>query len=223
MATGPLPAVPATIRCTCLFGIGADTAAITRFFITYTGSAPTAGQLNTFAAAIGTAFGAHLASLMDNDSELLDVTCEDLSTNTSPSGTAAPAISGTRGAAELDGAACMVIGYEQARRYRGGHARGYWRLGVQGDLSGPQTWDSTFLGLVETGIGAFVSAVVAAGWAGAGSLTQSQVSYFEGFTVVINPETGRARNVPNKRAAAVINTITAFAPRARVGSQRRRN
>jgi hypothetical protein len=49
------------------------------------------------------------------------------------------------------------------------------------------------------------------------------VSYYNGFTVVTNPTTGRARNVPTLRGTPVVDTVTGIVARVQVGSQRRRN
>ena len=218
----PLPVVPQTIKCDLVFTIGVDLTALTRFYVTYTGSAPDAAELNTFAGAIGTAWVDELKAYTDDSSSLDAVYTVDLSSATSPQGAAGVGVAGTRGAAFLSADSAVVITYDQTRRYRGGHARGYWRLGVEGDLLNAQEWTTAFIGDVLTQIEAFFAAVLAAGWSGAGSLSQSQVSYFEGFTVVISPTTGRARNVPTKRVSALVNSITGYVVRPRVGSQRRR-
>jgi hypothetical protein len=222
MATGPLPAAPATVKCDLVFAIGADLTALTRFYITYSGSAPTAAELVTFAIAIGTAWDNDLKAYTDDDTTLETVECIDLSSDTSPSGEASIGAVGTLSGAYLPADAAMVITYDQPRRYRGGHARGYWRQGVQADLQSPQEWTSGFVSTMTTQIEAFFAAVLAAGWSGGGSLVQSQVSYFAGFTVVTSPITGRARNIPTKRATPVLNTISGYTPRLRIGSQRRR-
>jgi hypothetical protein len=222
MPTGPLPVVASTIKCELILSIGSDLTALTRFFITYSGTAPTGAELITFATSIATAYNVDIAGSVDTDTTLTEVICTDLSSATSPTGVASVSHVGSLGGTYLPADAAMVISYEQPRRYRGGHARGYWRVGVQASQATPQTWGAGFMSSMTTDIGLFFTAVFAAGWSGAGSLSLVQVSYFSGFTVVTNPLTGRARNVPTKRVAAVTNTVSSYVVRARIGSQRRR-
>ncbi|MGH9123011.1 MAG: hypothetical protein ACRDYC_13890, partial [Acidimicrobiales bacterium] len=54
----------------------------------------------------------------------------------------------------------------------------------------------------------------------------SSISYYKGFTSVLNPVTGRTRDVPKVRAGAdlpvPIDTVTALIVNPKPGSQRRR-
>jgi len=221
-AVAPLPDVAGVIRCTLEFAMGSKTGVITRFFIKYDGTAPTNAQLTTFAGSIRAAVNTNLKSLMQGSIDLIEVDCVDLSSTSGAIGSDATAVVGTRAGVVLTSNAAVVVSYEIARRYRGGHPRGYWPFGVEGDLQTAQTWNTTLTGAVKTGIDAFFTAVVAAGWTGSGTLTHVNVSYFHGSHVVTNPTTGRARNVPDLRATPLVNDVLSTIARTAVGSQRRR-
>jgi hypothetical protein len=116
-----------------------------------------------------------------------------------------------------------MIQFNIARRYRGGKPKIFLPAGVAADISNTNTWGSTFLATANTDWAAFAAAVLAAGWTGAGTLTHVNVSYYTGFTVVTNPVTHRARNVPTLRGAPVVDTVISYAAEVDIASQRRRN
>jgi hypothetical protein len=217
-----LPDASGVVRVTLQLGMGGQPNNITRFFIHYTGTAPSTSDLNTFATAIRTAFGTNLKSLMTTAYQLTSVTALDLSTTSSPVGSDSTAVSGTRAGANIPASAAVVTSYKIARRYRGGHPRGYWPFGVTTDLGTEQQWGSSFTGSVKTGIDAFYTAVLAAGWSGAGTITHVNVSYFHGSHVVIDPVTGRATNVPDQRGTPVVDNVTSVLVPLNIGTQRRR-
>lgn len=218
-----LPAVTSTIMVALNMSTGLGSPQVTRFFTTYTGTAPTVAQANTFAAAISTAWGTNVAPLKNANGGLLSVDVVDLSSPTSAVGSHVGTVSGSRAGTEPEASISMVSSYTIGRRYRGGHPRGYWPLGSTADIANPRTWAGAFVTAVDTGLAAFFTAVNAAGWTGAGTLTHSNVSYYSGFTVVTSPTTGRARNVPKLRVGGpTIDTVTAINARSSVGLQRRR-
>jgi hypothetical protein len=218
-----LPAVNQVIRTALVGQQGLDADVVTRFYHSYTGTAPTDAQLVTFATTIGTAWNTDLASLHGMQYTLNQVECIDLSSATSAIGTAAVSHTGTRSGAKLPGSACMVTSYTIARRYRGGHPRGYWSMGTDAEIADQQHWTSAFVTAVDTGVTAFFAAIAAGGWTGAGTIQQVNVSYYHNFTVVTNPITGRARNVPTLRGTPLQDAVTAYVARSSIGSQRRRN
>lgn len=220
MAT--LPDASGVIRVDCKLFIGIDANCLTRFFIHYDGSAPSASDLTTLAGAIRTAFNTNLKALVFSSNQLTQVTCTDLTTVSGAVGVDSTAVTGTRAGSALPASASTVVSYKISRRFRGGHARGYWPFGVAGDMSGEQNWGSTFTSSVKTGIDAFFTAVLAAGWSGAGAVTHVNVSYYHGSHVVTNPATGRARNVPDLRATPLVGQVIARNVVAGIGSQRRR-
>lgn len=218
-----LPDVAGVVRCGLNMATGIGSPEFTRFYIKYSGTAPAVTDLNTFAASISAAWGTDLASLKSTEGGLLSVVCEDLTSPTAAVGEHVGTVSGTRAGADPQAGQCMVTSYEIARRYRGGHPRGYWPFGVAGDVATAQVWSSAFVTATNTGMAAFFAAILAAGWAAAGTLTHVNVSYYYKFLVVISPTTGRARNVPSLRVGGPItDTVTSIIARSSIGTQRRR-
>jgi hypothetical protein len=195
---------------------------LSRFYIQYTGTAPVNSDLAAFDTAIDTAYNTNVKPLASVDVELLAVNSIDLSTSTSAVDTKAVTRIGTRAGAILPAQICVVQSYIVARRYRGGHPRGYWPLGTQPDMLTPSQWSSTAITAFDNGLDAFFTAIFAAGWAGAGTLSHVNVSYYSGFTVVTNPITHRARNVPTLRVTPLVDPITSTTTRQSIGTQRRR-
>lgn len=216
-----LPNVPNVIRNVLKFTTGEDLKAAIRFFLAYTGSAPTNAELATFAAGIGTAFAAQLLGLGSDSTGLQTVTSTDLTSSTSGEGAASPEVVCTRGATINTSDACLLEGLHVNRRYRGGHPRIYWPFGVQGDLQDGQTWTSDFLSECITALDDFYSAVLALTWSGGSITNRVNVSYYSGFTVH-DGITGRARNVSTPRGSAIVDIVPESFVRTGIASQRRR-
>jgi hypothetical protein len=217
-----LPAVPSVLDVSLKWSYGSDVDVISRFFIQYSGTAPTAGQLDTFCAAVGAEEATEFAALRHSTTESLECTAVDLTSETSAQGTAVLSTVGTLSGVALPADNCALVSYEINRRYRGGHPRGYWPFGSSTEINSPQLWSSGFVTTFGTNVASFFSAILGDGWSGAGTLLHVNVSRFEGFTVVTNPVTGRARNIPKVRTTPLIDTVTALVARQQIASQRRR-
>lgn len=218
-----LPPAASVLRIRLKGALGDLTDVGTRFYMKYGGTAPTNAQLNTFATAVGTAWASNIAPLTGDDYTLTEVDVEDLTSATAAIGVATVSHIGTRSGSQLPASTVMVIAYAIDRRYRGGHPRGYWNYGVEADLATPQTWTSGFIASAGPDTVNFINAVAAAGWSGAGTLSQVSVSYYSGFVASENPITGRWRNIPKPRVATVVDDVVGVTARTRVGSQRKRN
>lgn len=218
-----LPPAVGVIKIVEELGIGPDAHAINRFFVNYSGTPPTDAQLNTYAGAISTSWGSHIAPLCSNDVSLLAVDCEDLSSSTGAVGRHSGIVSGSRTGSPLPPAACAVIREAINRRYRGGKPKVFLPGGVAADIAGGGVWSGTFATAVAGGWGTHINDIEGAGWAGAGTIIPVSVSYYAGFTVVVSGTTGRARNVPTRRVTPVQDAITGYTCDTLIGSQRRRN
>jgi hypothetical protein len=219
----PLPAVNKVVKVDFIHQYGADNDVMSRMFFSYATTAPSNADLATWGAAIGLAWSDNCAALAAAEIVALSQTnLVDLTSDTSASAEVATNYGGTRTGSSLTADSCAVVGYSMARRYRGGHPRGYWPFGVEGDLNSPGSWESGFVSAVSTGVNDMVTDIIAAAWAGAGAIHQVNVSYYTGFTVVISPTTGRARNLPTPRVTPLQNNIIDSVCRVRIGSQRRR-
>ncbi len=218
-----LPDVPGVVR-TALSGTFASGQVwLTRYYMHYTGTAPTNAQLATYDAAAVTAYGADLKSLVDSDRVLTQVESVDLTSPTSAVDITAASVAGSGSSTlELPAQIAVVTSYEIARRYRGGHPRGYWPFGATANILSPGQWTAAFVASALTGFNSYFSAIVGAGWTGAGTITHVNVSYYEGFTVVTSPTTGRARNVPTLRGTPLVDTVNSVVVRQSFGTQRRR-
>jgi hypothetical protein len=217
-----LPAVPKVLRVALTGTMTGSSPWLTRFYLQYTGTAPTNAQLITLCGTMATAYNADLKSLAHADVVMTGQDIIDLSSPTSAVAIDTFAGTGTRAGTVNPAQACLVLSYEIARRYRGGHPRGYWPFGDASDLTDPGHWTGAFTSACATGFASFFAAMVAGGWTGAGTITQVNVSYYSGFTVVTSPTTGRARNVPTLRVTPLIDAVTSIVPRTSVGTQRRR-
>lgn len=194
---------------------------INRFFLSYSGTAPTDADLATFAASIGSEFGSHLVGLMSPAYELTQVKVEDLTSATAAVGEADPTQTGTRTGSAIGIQVAAVLSEEIARRYRGGHPRLYFPFGTVTDLADEQAWTTGFQAAVPTAWAAFLSAVGGDGWTGAGTIAGINISYYEGFTNHTYPS-GRVRPVPNLRVTPVVDAIVALQLNPLIGTQRRR-
>lgn len=217
-----LPPVPKVVRVGLHWKLAEDTGAVSHFHVSYTGTAPTPLQLNTFSSAVATAWATQFDALKQPNYSLVEVDSVDLSSALSAVGLDVSTHVGTRGGLPLDGAAQVHIQFNIARRYRGGKPGIFLPLGVANDLFDAQTWAAAFIGTVGTAWGNFETSTIGAGWAAAGTIAFVSVSYFSGFTVITNPITGRARNHPTPRVAPIIDPLIAFTVSQDFAHQRRR-
>lgn len=219
----PLPAANKVLQIRFKHSYGTDEDVLSSVHVAYTGTAPTVAEITTFATACGAAWDANMATYMSSAQvSLLQVNVTDLTSDTSAQAEVAAVFPGTLAGDPLTADTCFVIGYEIARRYRGGHSRGYWPFGIYDSILNPQTWTDAAVTDYTNAFVGMLAAIVADGWSGAGTLSQVNVSYFNGFTVVTSPTTHRARNVPTVRETPLIDPITGVVGRSVIGSQRRR-
>lgn len=218
----PLPAVTKVLRHDLRYTIGADSAALTRFFFRYSGGPPTVADFTTMTTALATAFTSFLAPLMSTDYALNAIRLIDLDSATGTELVTTESISGSRSGAQMAAAVCLLENYSIARRYRGGKPRNYFPFGVAGDLGSSDQWGTAFLASANSDIPGYIAAIVSHTF---GSITVTQqvnVSYYQGFTTFTTPS-GRVKNLSKPRTTPVIDVITATSANLRPGSQRRRN
>jgi hypothetical protein len=164
-----------------------------------------------------------MVALMTSSVNITGIQSVDLTSPTGAVDTIAPTIVGTRAGGILPAEVAFVLSYEIARRYRGGHPRGYWPFGSDTDLFNPRVWQGTFPGVVVTAMNLFFGDVATAGAVFGTTYTHVNVSYYNGFLVVINPLTGRARNVSQLRGGGpLVDGVTSIVGRTTPGAQRRR-
>lgn len=193
-----------------------------RFFLSYTGSAPSIADLNTLATAVSVAWTDNLAPLVTADESLQSVTITDLSSDTGAVGVWAGDIAGSRSGAGPPASICAVINHKIARRYRGGRPRTFVRMGTESDIPNTNEWSEAFQTAGREGWEAFIAQVIATTGIGISSLAIVNISFFKSFTPVLNPITGRTKDVPTPRDTPLVDPITLSTMALKLGSQRRR-
>lgn len=220
MTVVPLPDVPC-VRCRLIYNEGTSGEGGNRFYLSYTGSAPTAGNCATLASDIATAWAGAFPGLIGNNFSLNEVDVLDIATDSGLSGQWTGTHTGTRGSEDLPASVAANIEFLIGRRYRGGKPRMFLPPPVATDLASNGTWSSAFVGDLTTQAGAFFAAIEALSIGAMGTLQHVNLSYYKGFTNIAN-SSGREHAVPTYRATALHDNVVGYAGKAVVGSQRRR-
>jgi hypothetical protein len=219
-----LPNVPSVIRVQLKHTLGADLDVLSRLYFQYSGAAPTVGQLNTMCTTVGTNWNTTMAGQANPVCSLTEVLITDLSSPTSAQAAVAVSHAGTRTGQANPAATCVLLGFPIARRYRGGKPRVYLPYLNAGDLATDQTWGAGSLSTLVTDWATFTGDIETAIAVWGTSGIQVNVSYYESFTLVVNPITGRGKNVAKLRVGGpVVDTVTSIVANTRPASQRRRN
>lgn len=175
----PLPAVPNVARVLIDYQISEDAGAGSRLFYKYTGSAPSAADLTTWADAIGAAFS-HLAPITSNVTTYVGVTCQDLSTDSGLEGVFAGAVVGTRSGEPLAASTTAVCDHKVARHYRGGKPKAFMPFGNAADLASAAEWLPASLADFQSAWSDFLAAIVSGAPSSLNPVKQVNVSYFKG-------------------------------------------
>lgn len=221
-----MPALPATpsgvIAFRLQFQLKLDTNSVNTFRIAYTGGPPSSADLSTLAGDVATAFDSNLPPYYQSDSSLVEVFARDLQVPSTTEGNAVAGIPGTRTGGQSDISRSAVQFFRPDRTYRGARPKCFWPFGCDNDVSDEFEWGETFRSDLQASLGVFYAALDGL-IAGSTHLTVPVcVSYWEGFTVVISPTTGRARNVPTLRTTPLVKESLGIEVTSRLGSQRRR-
>lgn len=218
-----LPNVANTLKVSLKFTYQNDTDVVTRFYMAYSGTAPTSAQLTTMAGTLGTNWATIFAAQMSNELTLTEVTITDLTSPTSAIGVSTANHAGTNAGAPLAAGVATLLNFSVSRRYRGGKPRAYLPCGVAGDLFSASAWSTSYISVIQGGWTTWISDVIAAGAVWGTVSGQVNVSYYSGFTNFTGP-TGRTRARSTVRATVPApDVVTAVAVNAKPGSQRRRN
>jgi len=132
------------------------------FHAKYTGAAPSVSTCETFADNIGASWAAYITGLQDTSTVMSEVTVTDLTSPESASGVAAATNTGSRSGDFLPASACFLTNYPISLRYRGGHPRTYWSIGVWSDLLDPSHWtggDGGFVSIASGAIANFLNGI----------------------------------------------------------------
>ena len=220
----PLPLVANVVKVRHHFDIGADNNAVCILHFGYSGPAPDNTACTALAAEFGIVATSDFPGMMSDGVTLTGIDVLDLSSGSPGFGVDPLSVVGTRSGPILPAGAAMLVSYSIGRRYRGGRPRTYWPFFTESDLLNANTWlsasvssmESTLAGLLSSWETIFSGSTVITGLV--------NVSYYSGFTSVVNPITGRTRDVPKVRTSAIpADPILGLHVNPHVASQRRRN
>lgn len=220
MTTPPLPASPC-VRCKLDYTNEDGSLAGSRFYLSYSGAAPTAANCAALAGGIGTAWESDISGLISGEWSLTEVDVEDIASDVGLSGNNTTSHAGARTGTTLPAQVAANVEFNIARRYRGGKPRMYWPAGTDADLNDPAHWTSGFITSLNTDTASFFTAIAALSIGAMGTLAHVNLSYYQSFTNVTN-SSGRTRAAPKYRTVALVDTITGYSAKGLLGSQRRR-
>ena len=218
-----LPDVPNVLRLTAFWHIGEDLSVSNSLDFKYTGGPPSATDATALAQTASTNAATHLYPILQSNQTCDFWTCRDLASHAGAFGQSAAGSAGTGSGGILPAATCVLTNYKIGRRYRGGKPRTYWPFGTTNDLQDESTWSSTAVGNFGTHIAAWFASMIGV-TEGTTEITEHvNVSFYSGFTSVLNPITGRTKDVAKLRTGGpVVDTIVAQTISNKPGSQRRR-
>jgi hypothetical protein len=216
-----LPAVANCIKSVFTSAMGDAPDMLNRLF--WKLSAPaTQAFLNAFTSEMVTAWTAHMTPYQTEYLTLKETYAEALDSLSAPTSTLGTSVAGGYATAGPPADLALLINFDTARRWRGGHPR----ISVPGIpvayLNTPQTWTATIVGDVAAAWALFVAAMLAVTNGGITVVDQVSIPYYKGFTNGVG-STGRARVIPTLQAAPVPDIVTSFSVNPVIGSIRRRN
>lgn len=218
-----LPDYPNVLKIETQFSVGADALVQSRMHFAYTGTAPTSATCATIATDIYGEAVTDLLPLLAEENDLTGVTVTDLTTPSSGFGEHIASNAGTRGSFPLPAEVAVLMNIAIGRRYRGGKPRVYWPFGINTDVLTPSAWSTAALADFLSGIATYIDFIIALSVSGTAFGSLVNISYYEGFTSVTNPITGRTRDVPKVRSVAIApDVFTGISINPKPGSQRRR-
>lgn len=220
MTVVPLPASPC-VRVRLIYSHASGLSAGSRFYLSYSGSAPSGANCATLATDIANQWNSNLAAEFSSDWTLTEVDVLDIATDSGLSAQVAVSHPGTDSGTSAPAQCAMNVEFNISRRYRGGKPRMYFPPGLAGDLANDSTWNSAKITSMNAQILTFFNAIEALSVGSMGTLQHVNLSYYKGFTNHTNTS-GRERAVPTYRDTALLDTISGYSMKAVVGSQRRR-
>ena len=220
MTVVPPPASPC-LRVRLIYSEEDGTLAGSRFFLGYSGTAPTPANCVTLANDIATAWSTTMANLVTSGYSLTSVDVLDIATDTGASGVVTVDFPGLDTGAGIPSSCASNVEFGIARRYRGGKPRMFIPPAAQVNMLDGSHWTSSFTTDIGVQTTAFFAAVVALSVGAIGTLTHVSLSYYKGFTNIEN-SSGRERAAPNYRTSALVDPVTSIIPKQVIGSQRRR-
>lgn len=220
MTVVPLPDIPC-LRVRLIYTDNDGNEMGNRFYLSYSGSAPTAANCTTLATDIAGSWNTDLSGLVIDTVALTEVDVLDIATNSGLSGQWTGTHQGTNGTSPMSIQCAINVEFGIARRYRGGKPRMFLPTANGSELTGNNRWASGFVSSVSGQVATFFSDVTALSVGAVGTLKHVNLSYYSGFKNITN-SSGRERAVPTYRATAQHDDVTGYFCKATIGSQKRR-
>lgn len=220
MATPPLPDTPC-VRCRLIYTQTDSFDAGSRFYLSYSGSAPSGANCATLASDIAAAWASDLAGQFTTNWVLTEVDVLDIASDSGLSGQWTGSHAGSNAGPILTAAAATNVEFGIARRYRGGKPRMFLPAASHNETVDPGHWSSAYVSGLQTAVGTFFSALEALSIGSMGTLQHVNLSYYSGYTNVEIPGR-RARSIPTYRSTALHDNVTGYFAKALIGSQKRR-
>lgn len=218
-----LPPVTNVLRVTHHFTVGVDQTTSSSIHVRFTGTAPTAAQLNTYAGNVhqgyinGPILSTCAATILNS------TTVTDLTSPSAAFGQHTGPAPGTAGGIEPPAQVAVLVSWLINRRYRGGKPRQYLPMGQMSDMVDAQHWSTAALANFRTHIATWTTALATTPWAGGTIAAWCGVSYYEGAEWSQNPITGAWKRHAKLRAGGpVVDDFIDFKVSSLTGTQRRR-
>lgn len=219
----PSPPPAQAVRCRVLFKNTDSFLAGVRFYLSYSGSAPTPANCVTLAGDIATQWGTHMSPLQTTEWTEYEVDVLDLSSTSGASGVDTSTHAGTVVGGNAPANVCINIEYDIARRYRGGKPRMFLPGISTAGLVDDGHWSNSTLSSVNSGISAFMAALEALSIGAMGTLQHVNISFFHGHNTSTPPWRGPGYKYPPLyRVTPLIDAVENYSAKAVVGSQKRR-
>lgn len=193
-----------------------------RWFYTYTGGAPTVANLSAMGTLLDNQAKTAFEPLMTPDRGITSWVLEDLSSATANVATVPSSVLGSAPNDANPANVAIVTSYQINRRYRGGRPKTYWPFGTSFDFTPTGEWNPNFVASVQSGVIQVIDAPIGAPEGSTTLANHVNVSYYQGYTNITDPVTGRVRSIPKLRAAPQVDVITGVLAEGYAASQRRR-
>lgn len=218
-----LPDVPNVLKVRFLHTLPDGSPAQVVWHMAYTGGPPSDADCTSLAGSFYSSYSTAAVGVMTGDTVLAGIDVTDLSSATAGAGTHVGTVIGTYPGVATPAQAAVLCSMPIARRYRGGKPRSYWPwLGVNA-LTPEGQWSTTAIASCQSAVTTFQAEMIGQS---AGTTVISghvSVSYYLGFTSVLNPVTGRTKDVPKVRTGAIpVDPILSLACQTNPATQRRR-
>lgn len=219
MAAVPLPDVPC-VRVKLDYSNSALEAG-SRFYLSYSGAAPTGANCTTLAGDIAAEWAGEFGPIVNPNFALVEVDVLDIATNSGLSGQWNGTHTGAATGTPCPSQCCFNIEFNIARRYRGGKPRMYLPPGTNSGQITDSLWSTGTVGTVNTATAAFFAYLEGLSIGSMGTLNHVNLSYYKGFTNYTSPS-GREKSRPTYRATAQHDNVVGYSTKQLIGSQKRR-